>query len=72
MSVDLKTGKTKIVKYLGNLYEVPMWAKFIAADLDGSICIHEQQPTWNREEYYSSGKIECLSRVSDQPSLLAI
>jgi hypothetical protein len=68
MPVDLKTGKTKIVEYLGNLYEVPMWANFIAADLDGDLWAYENRPVWVRVEYWPGRGGSSVYFAKTQPS----
>ena len=69
----------KTVTYLEQDFEVPEWAKFIAADPDGTVDVYETMPTWSYDFLYwfwVNGNTECVGQFEKQmpymPPILAI
>lgn len=47
----------KTVKYKGQVFTVPDWAKFIAADADGKVWAYSEYPDtkWDKNMYMGTG-----------------
>lgn len=59
----------KTIKYMGCEYEVPDWAKFIATDEDGDVCVFDMMPDLRENAVlgFWDGKPSSLVRVVGSP-----
>jgi len=62
----------KTVTYKGQVFTVPEWAKFIAADADGQVYVYDDKPECLPNGTYSqgNGKMYYIGDITVKPNKL--